>query len=142
MKFDISITPYERVNSFFFGRTPAEIRKENGKARREIKDNVMNIYIEERAGLELHFEKKKLFAVYMSKDTDPKVHGIRIFSDDALAKLSKIDVPIIGKDRAYALFNGLGLCVGGISGKKVKEQYLAVAFSKEVAPSFDVYVNT
>jgi len=142
MKFDISITPYECVNSFFFGKTPAEIRKENGKARREIKDNFMNIYIEERNGIELRFDKKKLSAVFMFKDTDPKVHGISIFSDDALAALSKLDTPIIGKDRAYALFNGLGLCVGGISGRKIREKHLAVAFSKEIAPAFITYVNT
>jgi len=142
MKFDILITPYECVNSFFFGKTPAEIRKENGKARREIKDNFMNIYIEERNGLELHFEEKKLSAIYMFKDTNPKVHGISIFSDDALAELSKIDTPIIGKDRAYALFNGLGLCIGGISGKKIREKHLAAAFSKKAAPSFITYVNT
>jgi len=142
MKSDVIIIPYEGVESFRFGKTPVEIKKENGKARREIKDNFMDMYIEERGGMELHFEDKKLFAIYIFKDLAPKVRGISIFSEDALENLSKIDAPIIGKNRSYALFKGLGLCVGGISGKKIPEKNLAVAFSKESLPSFDVYVNT
>jgi len=138
----ISITPYQNVDSFYFGQSPAEIKKNNGKARREIKDNFMDLYIEERNGLELHFDEKKLFAVYIFKDFDPKVYDISIFSESALVKLSEIEAPIIGKNRRYALFKGLGLCVGGICGKKIPEKYLAVAFSKEHLPSFDVYVNT
>jgi len=92
--------------------------------------------------LELHFDGKKLFAVYIFKDIDPRVHGVSIFSENSLENLSKIDTPAIGKARAYALFKGLGLCIGGISGKKIPRKNLAIAFSKEHLSSFDVYANT
>ena len=141
MSRNIIISPYKSAGPFEFGKTPAEIKKTEGKALREIKDNLLEKYIEERGGLSLYFDNKKLYAIYIFKDFNVQLNDISIFSDQALERLSIIDTPIMGRDKAYVLFKNLGLCVGGISGKKIPEKYLAIAFSKDALPFYESYIN-
>ncbi len=134
------VEPYVSVNGFAFGDSQSQVKKSNGAPFTSTKDNIQGIVTETREGCELVYEEKKLAYVTMNKHVQPVVRGVEIYSEGSIEKLKKIDPDhLVGPK--YIIFRGLGVCIGGMSTKKIPEGKIVSAFSKDKVDFFEFFVT-
>ncbi len=134
------IEPYISVNNFLFGKSQSDVKKKNGVPYVAKKDNIQGIVTEDREGCELVYEEKKLAYVSMNKHVHPMVAGIEIYAAGAIEALKKLDPDhMVGPK--YMIFRGLGICIGGLSSKKIPEGRIATAFAKHKVGFFEFFVT-
>ena len=110
------IKPYESIGDFVFGTSIEEIQEKYGKPARMVEDNIMNNKVEYRNACELVYENDKLVYGYCLKDSNPILGDIDIFKN-SIEDLKAIDSEFI-EGKKYILFKNLGICIGGMTGKK------------------------
>lgn len=135
------LKPYTGIGDFCFGATQVQIKKVGGKAALIEIDNIMNETRERRLGMIFTYEKKHLIRITVSKHVPVTFNGISIFPDcDPVEILSEHDKAIEGKNGSL-LFRELGLCYGGFTRRKIPEGKLLTAFSKDMLPFYEIYIN-
>lgn len=122
------IKPFESIGDFVFGTSLEEIQEKYGKPARIVEDNIMNNKVEYRNACELVYENNKLVYGYCLKDSNPVLGDIDIFKN-SIEDLKAIDSEFI-EGKKYILFKNLGICIGGMTGKKIPEGKLLIAFDK------------
>ena len=110
------IKPYESIGDFVFGTSLEEVQEKHGKPVRMVEDNIMNNKVEYRNVCELVYENNKLVYGYCLKDSNPILGDIDIFKN-SIEDLKAIDSEFI-EGKKYILFKNLGICIGGMTGKK------------------------
>ena len=134
------IDPYVSVNDFLFGKTQAQIKKASGEPFTSKIDNIQKIITEQREGCELVYEEKKFSYITLNKHVTPIVRGIKIFEDGAVERLREIDADnLIGPQ--YMIFKNLGICIGGLSKKKIPEGKIVNAFARDKVDFFEFFVT-
>jgi hypothetical protein len=135
-----TINPYVSVNDFIFGKTRAQITKTCGKPFATNIDNIREIITETREGCQLVYEERKLAYVTLNKHVSPMIGGIEIYADGAIEKLMQLDSDyLIGPQ--YCIFKNLGICVGGLSKKKIPEGLIVNAFAADKIDFFEFFVT-
>lgn len=135
-----TLAPYVSVNDFVFGRSKAQIDKTCGKPLTETIDRIQQIVVEQREGCELVFEDKKLAYVTLNRHVNPVVSGIEVYADGALDALKAADPDhLIGPQ--YIVFRALGLCIGGLSKKKIPEGRIVSAFAADKLEFFEFFID-
>lgn len=135
-----TITSYVSVNAFVFGQTRTQIGKTSGKPLVVTTDNIQGIVTEQREGCDLVFEDKRLAYVTLNKHVTPVVEGIEVYADGALEALKALDPDHLIGPR-YIVFRTLGLCVGGLSRKKIPEGRIVSAFATDKREFFEFFVE-
>ena len=135
-----SITPYASVNEYIFGLSPKKIRKSCGEPYRIVIDNIMENLTEEREACSLVYEENKLASILINKHAEPRVNGISIYSEGAIAELMTLDNDHLAGAR-YINFRTLGLCIGGFSKKRIPEGRLVIAYAKDKVSYFDFFAS-
>lgn len=134
------VEPYVSVNNFIFGDSQSQVKKINGAPFTSTKDNIQGIVTETREGCELVYEEKKLAYVTMNKHVQPVVRGVEIYAEGSIEKLKELDPDhMVGPQ--YIIFRGLGICIGGMSTKKIPEGKIVSAFSKDKVDFFEFFVT-
>jgi len=133
------IKPYESIGNFSFGTSLEEMQKEYGKPAKIVEDNIMNNKIEYRNVCELVYENDKLVYGYCLKDSNPMLGDIDIFKN-SIEDLKAIDSDFI-EGKKYILFKNLGVCIGGMTGKKIPEGKLLITFDKNHLDFFENFVE-
>jgi hypothetical protein len=134
------ITPYVSVNMFAFGKKQSEIKKLCGAPFTTKIDNIQEIVVESREGCELVYEEKKLAYVTLNKHVTPVVHGIELFAEGALNRLTELDQDFL-EGPQYIVFRSLGICVGGLGKKKIPEGKIVNVFAKDKLSFFEFFVT-
>ena len=55
---EVEVFPYVGVNDYKFGKTPSEIEKEFGAPQKREEDDILEMVIEDRDGMEFEYHKK------------------------------------------------------------------------------------
>lgn len=135
-----AITPYLSVGDFVFGQTRTQIGKRCGPPALSTTDRIQGIVTEQREGCELVFEDKRLAYVTLNRHVEPTVAGIAIYADGAIEALKRLDPDhLVGPQ--YLLFRGLGLCVGGLSRRKIPEGRIVNAFAADKREFFEFFID-
>jgi len=133
------IKPYESIGDFVFGTSLEEVQEKYGRPARMVEDNIMNNKVEYRNACELVYENDKLVYAYCLKDSNPILGDIDIFKN-SIEDLKAIDSEFI-EGKKYILFKNLGICIGGMTGKKIPEGKLLIAFDKNHFDFFECFIE-
>ena len=109
------IKPYESIGGLYLVLLLRKYKK-IWKPARMVEDNIMNNKVEYRDACELVYENDKLVYGYCLKDSNPILGDIDIFKN-SIEDLKAIDSEFI-EGKKYILFKNLGICIGGMTGKK------------------------
>jgi len=139
------IKPYESIGDFVFGTSLEEIQEKYGKPARMVEDNIMNNKVEYRilvtyviAKVSV-YENDQLVYGYCLKDSNPILGDIDIFKN-SIEDLKAIDSEFI-EGKKYILFKNLGICIGGMTRKKIPEGKLLIAFDKNHFDFFECFIE-
>ncbi len=125
------LTPYVSAGEYRFGKSQKEIQTEFGKAHEIIRDNIMNETYEHRDGIRLTFSKQ-LEVVQVSQNTEFRLgNHFPLSSDIAISQMLLEFDGKINKKKTYVLFEDIGLCLGGVLGKKIPDGKIALCFCRE-----------
>lgn len=134
------INSYKSVGEFTFGSSLADVKKQHGEPARLIEDNIMNNIVEQRNACELVYENNILVYVNCFKDSNPQIiNGIDIFKE-SIEALKSMDSDFI-EGKKYITFRNLGICVGGMLGKKIPEGKILIAFDKNHLDFFETFTE-
>lgn len=135
-----TIIPFISVSDFVFGKSQAQIKQTCGQPYTSLTDNIMQHVLETREGCELVYEGRKLAYVTLNKHVTPVVNGIEIYAEGSVQRLQEIDPDhLIGPK--YMIFRALGLCIGGLSAKKIPEGRLVNVFPSAKLDFFEFFVT-
>lgn len=99
----------------------------------------MGIKTEYRNACELIYENEKLVYINCLKDSNPILGGIHIFQK-SIDELKSVDNDFI-EGKGYIVFRNSGVCIGGMTGKKIPEGKILIAFDKEHLDFFELYTE-
>ena len=137
------IIPFKGVNlgdKFFeLGKTNEQIIAEFGEASEVVQNNLLNISTEYRFACELKYRADKLVAVICNKHTNPMLGGLNFFTAEDLEKIKQQNDFI--EEKSYITFPELGICIGGMSQKRIPEGTAVIVFSKEETKLTDFWQN-
>lgn len=133
------IEPYKSVGNFTFGSSLVEVQSKHGKAAKLVEDNIMGIKTEYRNACELVYENDKLVYINCLKDSNPVIRDINVFQT-SIDELKSIDSNFI-EGKGYIIFRNLGICIGGMTGKKIPEGKILTAFDKEHLNFFEMFTE-
>ena len=137
------IIPFKGVDlgdKFFkLGKTNEQIIAEFGEASEVVQNNLLNISTEYRFACELKYRADKLVAVICNKHTNPMLGGLNFFTAENLEKIKQQNDFI--EEKSYITFPELGICIGGMSQKRIPEGKAAIVFAKEETKLTDFWQN-
>ena len=137
------IIPFKGVDlgDIFFelGNTNEQIIAEFGEAREVVQDNLLNITTEYRFACELKYRADKLVAIICNKHTNPMLGGVNVFTAEDLEEIKQQNDFI--EEKSYITFPELGICIGGMSQKRIPEGKAAIVFAKEETKLTDFWQN-
>ena len=137
------IIPFKGVDlgdKFFeLGKTNEQIIAEFGEASEVVQNNLLNISTEYRFACELKYRADKLVAVICNKHTNPMLGGLNFFTAENLEKIKQQNDFI--EEKSYITFPELGICIGGMSQKRIPEGKAAIVFAKEETKLTDFCQN-
>ena len=137
------IIPFKGVDlgDIFFelGNTNEQIIAEFGEASEVVQDNLLNITTEYRFACELKYRADKLVAIICNKHTNPMLGGVNVFTAEDLEEIKQQNDFI--EEKSYITFPELGICIGGMSQKRIPEGKAVIVFSKEETKLTDFWQN-
>ena len=137
------IIPFKGVDlgDIFFelGNTNEQIIAEFGEASEVVQDNLLNITTEYRFACELKYRADKLVAIICNKHTNPMLGGVNVFTAEDLEEIKQQNDFI--EEKSYITFPELGICIGGMSQKRIPEGKAAIVFAKEETKLTDFWQN-
>ncbi|OAM26136.1 MULTISPECIES: hypothetical protein [Eikenella] len=144
---DFIITPFESVITgseiFRLDATFEDINQEWGEAGRILIDNIMRQTTEYRSACELIYrhEGRQLKSIVCSKHTHPTLNGLPVFSAESIAAWKAQHDYV--EDEYYLTFPDLGICIGGMGGKKIPkgEDRLVIAFARSEIEYYKMFVQ-
>ena len=124
---------------FVLCKTNEQIIAEFGEASEVVQNNLLNISTEYRFACELKYRADKLVAVICNKHTNPMLGGLNFFTAENLEKIKQQNDFI--EEKSYITFPELGICIGGMSQKRIPEGKAAIVFAKEETKLTDFWQN-
>ena len=140
---EVKISSFEGVetNGKFFklGNTMQQIIAEFGKAEKVLQHNILGSIFETRGSCELHYKENRLVAVTCNQYTYPIFNGLNLFETESIEKLKNEHHFLEGKH--YLTFPSLGICIGGMSQKRIPEGKLALVFTRSETDIYEFYAE-
>lgn len=136
---EMLIDSYKSAGEFILGSSLSDIQKQHGEPTRRIEDNIMSNIVEQRNACELVYENNVLVYINCLKDSNPKINGVDIFKE-SIETLKSMDPDFI-EGKKYITFRNLGICIGGMLGKKIPEGKLLTAFDKNHLDFFETFTE-
>lgn len=140
---ELRIMPFKGIDGgdcfFELGKTQKQIIKQYGEASKILQNNILKMTTEYRSACELEYKNNKLVSIVCNKCTNPTLDGINIFDSENIIKLKEKYNFIEGK--YYITFPSLGICIGGMSKKKIPEGKLAIIFSDSELSRFEFFAK-
>ncbi|WP_107812713.1 hypothetical protein [Neisseria sicca] len=102
----------------------------------EIEHKILVTYVIAKVSV---YENDQLVYGYCLKDSNPILGDIDIFKN-SIEDLKAIDSEFI-EGKKYILFKNLGICIGGMTRKKIPEGKLLIAFDKNHFDFFECFIE-
>ena len=139
---EVEVFPYVGVNDYKFGKTPSEIEKECGAPQKREEDDILEMVIEDRDGMEFEYHKKGkkylLSAITILQKNCKNIYldGKNIFDSMSLG-VSDLSSNYLQGEK-YVFYGDVGVSVAGYSRKKPKEGPYVIAFNQASYSIFEL----
>ena len=124
------------AKTFLILRKKVEEIKEVLHFKNSIEHKILVTYVIAKVSV---YENDQLVYGYCLKDSNPILGDIDIFKN-SIEDLKAIDSEFI-EGKKYILFKNLGICIGGMTGKKIPEGKLLIAFDKNHFDFFECFIE-
>lgn len=135
------IHSHEKVNGFSFGMTAEQVKNVAGDPEKEKHDRITERLIYTYGPCELTFQDNQLSWITLLSEAQPTLNGLNLFDKKDFDKLCDQEMPVVGQEKTYLLFEKSGVLIGGYGKRKIPEGKLVMVFPPHKLAFFRIMLD-